>query len=104
MAESSAGTPTRRRGPGRPFQKGVSGNPGGRPAASAAIRALAQQHGPEAIQGLLRLAQKAESEAARVSAWNSILDRAYGKPTVGEPDDAGQQVGRVVYTWGDETA
>ncbi len=70
---------------------------------SRAIRELAQQHGPEAIQGLLNEAKNADSASARVAAWNAILDRAYGKPTVGEPDEAGQQVAKVTYTWGDGT-
>lgn len=43
------------------------------------VKALAQQHAPEAMARLAFLAQKAESEAASVAACNSILDRAYGK-------------------------
>lgn len=39
LAESSAGPAKRRRGPGRPFKPGQSGNPGGRPS-TAFIHAI----------------------------------------------------------------
>jgi hypothetical protein len=42
---------------------------------------LAQKYAPAAIEELGRLSTGAESEAARVAAANSLLDRAYGKPT-----------------------
>lgn len=58
--------------------------------ATADVKALAQKHAPAAITELARLATKAESEAARVSAIKELLDRAYGKskqPLVGGHDD-----------------
>ena len=64
---------------GRPFKKGESGNPGGRPKVIAELRALARAHAPDAIKELARLAIKAKSEAARVAAIRELLDRAYGK-------------------------
>ena len=53
------------------------------------IKALAQKHGPEAIREIVKLAKKATNEATRLAAWNSILDRAYGKarqPISGDDD------------------
>lgn len=47
---------------------------------TAEIKTLARQYAPAALEELARLAREAESEQARVSAANSILDRAYGKP------------------------
>ena len=44
------------------------------------IRALAQEHSEPAIRELARLAIRAESEQARVSAIKELLDRGYGKP------------------------
>jgi hypothetical protein len=64
------------------FQKGPTGNAGGRPKVLAEVRELAQQHGPEAIEGLIALARdKNAPAAARVAAYNALLDRGYGKPT-----------------------
>src|SRR5262249_45289288 len=47
--------------------------------ATAEIRLLARDHGPEAIAELARLAKEAQSEQARISACNALLDRAYGR-------------------------
>lgn len=81
MAENSAGTP-RRRGKGRQWEKGQSGNPGGRPAVLAEVKALAAAHGPGAIKTLAAIAKDGDAPpAARVAACNSILDRWVGKPT-----------------------
>jgi hypothetical protein len=63
---------------GRPFKKGESGNPGGRPRVIAELRALARAHAPDAIKELARLAVKAKSEAARVAAIRELLDLGYG--------------------------
>jgi hypothetical protein len=65
---------------GRPFKKGESGNPGGRPKVTAELRALARVHAPDAIKELVRLAIKAKNETARVAAIRELLDRGYGKP------------------------
>lgn len=48
--------------------------------ATADVRALASEHGPDAVRRLAHLMQHAESEAAQVSAAKELLDRAYGRP------------------------
>ena len=41
---------------------------------------LARQHTELALGVLVKIAQKGQSEKARVSAANALLDRGYGKP------------------------
>ena len=80
MAQNS-GTSAKRRGPGKPFQKGQSGNPGGRPREIAEVKELARAHSEAAIEALVDVMQNSNSPAARVSAATAILDRGFGKPT-----------------------
>lgn len=77
-----------------PFKKGQSGNPGGRSPRlttdGRSIAEIARDHSGDAIKTLATIAKnEKESAAARVSAANSILDRAWGKakqPIVGGDD------------------
>ena len=66
-------------GPGRPFQRGKSGNPGGRPRALAEIQELARQHSHRAIALLVGVAENHNAPAG-VAACIAILDRGWGKP------------------------
>lgn len=62
-----------------PFQKGQSGNPGGRPKEDDEIKRLAREHGPAAISRLVEW-MASDNAKASVSAANVLLDRGYGKP------------------------
>jgi hypothetical protein len=73
-------------GKGRPFPKGVSGNPGGRPKVLGDVQELARQKSPEAITPLANIMHDEKAPpAARVAAANALLDRGYGKPTQTDP-------------------
>jgi Family of unknown function (DUF5681) len=66
---------------GKPFKKGQSGNPGGRPKVVAEVKELARAHTGQAIKTLVSIMSNPKAApAARVSAANAILDRGYGKP------------------------
>ena len=65
-----------------PFEKGKSGNPGGRPKVIGEVQTLARQYTKEAIETLRDIMQnKKAPPAARGFAANSILDRGYGRPS-----------------------
>ena len=62
-------------GRGKPFQKGVSGNPGGRPKVLGDVQELARQRSPEAINTLAAIMDDPKAPpAARVVAANSLLE------------------------------
>jgi hypothetical protein len=64
-----------------PFRKGKSGNPGGRPKVVAEVQALAREHTMKAIETLNTImCDEGAAAAARISAANALLDRAYGRP------------------------
>lgn len=62
------------------FQKGKSGNPGGRPKEAVEVKSLAREHGAEAITKLVELMRGDDSRIAKAAA-DSLLDRGFGKPS-----------------------
>lgn len=66
------------------FQKGVSGNPGGKPKGED-VRALARKNTKKAMQRIVDLIDDSDPRVAFMAA-KEVLDRAYGKPKVVEDD------------------
>lgn len=82
---------------GRPFEKGRSGNPGGKPKAIMEVIDLARQYTRDAIECLAKIVKSGEHEAARVSAANVLLERGWGKApqhlTFGDEDNEPTRAG-----------
>lgn len=93
-SQLSASKP-RGRGPGRPFKKGQSGNPGGKNRAFYDVQALAREHTPQAIATLVK-ALTSEREAVAVNAAVHLLDRAWGRPLAPMTLDGAERVTSVV--------
>ncbi len=99
MAENSARTA--KRGRGRPFLRGVSGNPGGRLKEAAHVRDLARERTEEAVQTLTTVMRSGKTEQARVRAAEALLDRAWGWPTQ-EVEHAATEPMRIIVDYMDD--
>ncbi|HEY6019337.1 MAG TPA: DUF5681 domain-containing protein [Candidatus Paceibacterota bacterium] len=94
MAENSKKQPR-----GKPFAKGQTGNPGGRPKRTQEEINLidACKDKTEAALAVIEgLMQDAKSDAVKLSAAMAIIERAWGKPV--QPTD-NQHSGGITFTW-----
>jgi hypothetical protein len=76
---------SQRRGPGRKFKPGQSGNPGGRPKsadANALIRAAFEEKGDGVVRALYALATDPDKRL-RLAAIREVLDRVLGQAKQG---------------------
>lgn len=108
---SVAAEKSRRTPEGTPWQKGQSGNPGGRPKGIAAkAREIIGNDPSELLDVFLEIARDPKQKATdRRAAAESLLDRAYGKapsfaPVDGENPLELDSVGRRVAAIVDELA
>lgn len=76
------------------FQKGQSGNPGGRPKEDAEVKALARDCGPEAVKKLVEL-MRGDDRRTALAAAQALLDRGFGKP--GQSVELSGAVGQMTH-------
>jgi len=65
---------------GKPFEKGKSGNPGGRPKRDPAEIAKWVEAAKKNLDVLIDIRDNSEKDTDRIRAIEIIEDRAYGKP------------------------
>lgn len=78
METAADNSKPQRKSVGRPFEKGKSPNPGGRPKGYAELRAAARKHTKKALQTLVNAL---DDPKLCVVAAQALLDRGYGKPS-----------------------
>jgi hypothetical protein len=78
------------------FQKGVSGNPGGRTKKARAIEQVALRHASKVIGAFVSILENSDNDTARIAAGRELLDRAYGKPAQAI---SGQISGKITLAW-----
>ena len=71
---------------GRPFEKGRSGNPGGRP---KGLAAKAREHADKALEVLSSALSDADAKV-RIAAAKELLDRGFGKAVAMTADVTGK--------------
>ncbi len=78
VAAFSESEPPKKKATGRPFVKGQSGNPSGKPKANREITEMCREAGPDIIKRLIQIAQSGDEEYA-LPAMKELLNRGYGK-------------------------
>jgi len=67
---------------GRPFEKGQSGNPGGRPKRTAEevdLIEACREKTPEALETILQLMDESDNDRVRLAAAQYVIERGWGK-------------------------
>lgn len=100
MAEISEPTAKRKRGKGRPFEKGKSGNPSGRPKKPKELRELADK----SLEEIKNIIETTESERVKADLCKWLYEMQYGKATQRQEVDGNISTDKLVVTLGGELA
>lgn len=85
---------------GRPFPKGVSGNPGGRPKSNPEAKEYMKGHELTAAMVLVDVMLNSKNEKNRIWAATELLDRTQGKPeTMSKVQLSTGEESKIVFQW-----
>lgn len=82
------------------FQKGVSGNPGGRPKKPEKL----EEYGIAAFERVAEMAKNSDNEKIRFDANKWLCEMAFGKPTQSTEIEGNVNLEPVIFTGSDEIA
>ena len=100
MAANSDATAKRRRGKGKPFEKGKSGNPSGRPKKPPELRDLADK----SLAEIQKIVETTENEKIKADLCKWLYEMQYGKATQRQEVDGNISTDTLVVTLGGELA
>ena len=83
---------------------GAGRKPGATSLAKRDLAEMAKEHVEIALKVLVEIATHGQSEPARVTAANSLLDRAYGKPIQGTVEIPPENAPQIFDGWNIERA
>lgn len=94
MAANSDATAKRRRGKGKPFEKGKSGNPSGRPKKPPELRDLADK----SLAEIQKIVETTENEKIKADLCKWLYEMQYGKATQRQEVDGSISTDALVVT------
>ena len=94
MAANSDATAKRRRGKGKPFEKGKSGNPNGRPKKPPELRDLADK----SLAEIQKIVETTENEKIKADLCKWLYEMQYGKATQRQEVDGSISTDALVVT------
>ena len=103
MPASSEGA-VKKRGPGRPFKPGQSGNPEGRKPLSPEIKDMLLPLGEKSVAALKKVLEDPKAkDSDKLRSTEIVLDRLLGKPQQAVELDA-KNIPQVIFVGGDKIA